>query len=269
MAVFKNNSREMYYEIHGQKGPWVLLIMGFATQGDAWQFQVKELKKEYRVITYDHYGTGESRPYFSTLNFTEISNDLNDFLDYLGIDSVNIIGLSMGGMIALEFACEFREKVSSVALMATTMGGYRGRLSMLGSVLPLSKCFIGTPRSQYKSLIKSLFPESFSKSKSKDWFIEKLRLKKKRIINYSTVFFQTIASFNHNVEKKINMIQGKPVLIIVPERDIIVKPEESYRIKKKLKGSRMIKLVDGGHGVHLQYIEEINKILLSHLDNYS
>lgn len=269
MPKISINEKMLNYEIHGTKGPWVLLIMGFATQGDAWKFQIPALKDKYRVITYDHYGVGKSEKINQYVSFFQMCEDLKFLLDTMNIKRINIIGISMGGMIGLKFSSLYPKLVESLVLMATTVGGNKGRLEMLKSSIPLSGCFLGTPRSQFKSLIKSLFPKSFYQNKSKEWFLNKLRLDEKRTFSILSIFFQTIASFNHNVEKDIRRIWGIPVLIISPEKNIIINSKESLRIKKLIKGSKLIRFVDGGHGIHLQYTEELNFIILKHLNTYN
>lgn len=100
----------------------ILLIMGIANDALAWpeSFINAFTSKGYRVIRYDHRGTGMSdwiddwnrdSPY----SLADMAQDCNAILDSVGVDKTHVIGISMGGMIAQEFAINSPERTLSLA----------------------------------------------------------------------------------------------------------------------------------------------------------
>lgn len=111
---------KLYYEISGEGHPLVLLHAGI-TNLRMWDEQVEEFSKQYQVICYDARTFGKS-----TSEAVEFSNrqDLLDLLNHLNIDRANILGISRGGTIAIDFTLEFPSKVSSLIMVASNPSGF-------------------------------------------------------------------------------------------------------------------------------------------------
>lgn len=111
----------LYYESQGE-GETVVLLHGFATDTRLWQRQIPALAQHYRVIAYDQRGYGRSSlpdaPYAPY-------DDLAGLLDWLSVAAAHLIGLSRGGGVALDFAIAYPDRVRSLVLVDTMLGGYR------------------------------------------------------------------------------------------------------------------------------------------------
>lgn len=121
----------MYYEEAGSGEP-LLLIAGLGADLQTWRFQVADLSKSFRVITFDNRGAGRSsapdRPY----TISAMAADAVALLDHLGIAKANVVGWSMGGFIAQELAIEHPTRVSKLVLVATSAtldGQVRARIA--------------------------------------------------------------------------------------------------------------------------------------------
>lgn len=112
---------DLYYEIHGQGKPIVLLHSGGADLRD-WQLIVPQLAQNYRVITFDGRGAGKSPPLLEPADFVE---DLKKLLDHLQIDRAILVGHSMGGQIATDFALAYPDRVSKLVLVAPGLSGHQ------------------------------------------------------------------------------------------------------------------------------------------------
>jgi pimeloyl-ACP methyl ester carboxylesterase len=116
-----NNTR-LYYEITGQGHP-IVLIHGMNLNHTMWNPQVQELSKHNTVIRYDLRGYGKSanpkedEPYSN-------HTDLKALLDYLNIRRTHLLGLSMGGGVAINFTLEHPEYVSSLIPVDSSLAGY-------------------------------------------------------------------------------------------------------------------------------------------------
>ena len=110
----------MAYDDYGQGFP-VLLIHGHPFNRTMWTPQVQSLRWKYRTIVPDLRGYGESAPSPAIDAYTQerYAADLVALLDDLGVKQACVVGLSMGGQIAMEFARAFPERTAALVLAAT------------------------------------------------------------------------------------------------------------------------------------------------------
>lgn len=110
----------LYYEISGTGYPLVLLHAGI-TNLRMWDEQIQEFSKHYLVICYDARTFGKS-----TSEAVKFSNrqDLLELLNHLKIDKAHVLGISRGGIIAMDFTLEFPNKVSSLIMVASRPSGF-------------------------------------------------------------------------------------------------------------------------------------------------
>lgn len=112
---------KVYYEVMGQGHPLVLVHAGIA-DSRMWDDQFPEFAKHYRAIRYDlrSYGKTESEP--TAFSFRQ---DLYELLQHLGVNQTHLLGISMGGQIALDFTLEHPEVVTALILVAPGVSGYQ------------------------------------------------------------------------------------------------------------------------------------------------
>lgn len=120
-GTLETNGARIYYEVEGSGEPVVLIHAGVANLR-MWDEQVEVLRDAYRVIRYDTRGFGATET-----DAVEFSNraDIAALLDHLGESSAHVLGLSRGGMIALDFALEYPDRVRSLVVAAGGISGYQ------------------------------------------------------------------------------------------------------------------------------------------------
>jgi len=116
----KINGAKLYYEVTGRGSP-VALIHGFTLDRRMWDDQVAALALRHQVVRYDLRGFGRSSLPSNAYSHVD---DLQTLLNYLGIDRVALLGLSMGGAIALDFACAYPERLRAMLLADSTLRGF-------------------------------------------------------------------------------------------------------------------------------------------------
>ena len=111
----------LYYETAG-KGPALVLIHAGFLDSRMWDDQFALFSKTHKVIRYDVRGFGKS-----DIAASEFSNysDLHALLEHLRIESASLLGVSMGGRIALDFAVEHPNEVQSLILVSPGVSGYK------------------------------------------------------------------------------------------------------------------------------------------------
>ena len=121
MAVFNSNGTEIYYEDTGE-GPPLLLLHGLTSNHAMFFREIAFFKKNYRVIAPDSRGHGYSeKP--ESYDLKDHIQDTIALLNYLQLESVYIIGVSMGSYIAQGVAVEEPERVKKLVLVATKSNG--------------------------------------------------------------------------------------------------------------------------------------------------
>jgi 3-oxoadipate enol-lactonase len=114
------NGARIYYEVDGTGEPVLLIHAGVANLR-MWDGQVAALKDAFRVIRHDTRGFGQTET-----QAVEFSNrdDIAAVLDHVGERSAHLVGLSRGGVIALDFAVEFPDRVRSLTVAGGGISGY-------------------------------------------------------------------------------------------------------------------------------------------------
>lgn len=115
------NGARIYYEVAGTGPPLVLLHAGIC-DSRMWDDQFAAFAERHRVVRYDLRGFGRSPmvagPYAHR-------RDLLGLLDHLGIARAHLVGCSMAGGVALDFAIEHPERVSALVLVGAAIGGHQ------------------------------------------------------------------------------------------------------------------------------------------------
>ena len=110
------NGQQLYYEVHGD-GPPLLLVMGIGYDSSLWTLaQVPALSTQFQVVLVDNRDAGRSSRASHPYRIADMADDLAGLLDALGIQRSHLLGLSMGGMIAQEFALRHADRLDRLVL---------------------------------------------------------------------------------------------------------------------------------------------------------
>lgn len=118
-----------FYEDARPSGPGdvgtVVLIHGHSVDLRLWRYQLPALiDARYRVIRYDVRGHGRSTVPPDGYTWEHYSADLSDLLDHLSIEAAHLVGISMGGGIALQLALDSPHHILSLTLVDATLPGF-------------------------------------------------------------------------------------------------------------------------------------------------
>lgn len=111
------NFKETTYDLTGpEDAPTVVLIHGLGLTRAVWQWLVPDLAN-FRVLTYDLIGHGETAPPEGDPTLKDLSDQLANLLDHLEIDKAAIVGFSLGGMIARRFAQDCPARTTALVIL--------------------------------------------------------------------------------------------------------------------------------------------------------
>ena len=133
------NGLDMYYEIHGEGQPLVLLHGAFSAIGSSFGNMIPGLAKRRQVIGFDLQGHGRTADIDRPLTVEGMADDVAAALSELGIEQADILGYSNGGSVALHFATRHPQMVRKLVLMSISYslsGIHPGLMEGMGEMKP-------------------------------------------------------------------------------------------------------------------------------------
>jgi 3-oxoadipate enol-lactonase len=247
MPTVKANDINIYYEVHGQGEP-LLMIQGYGRYSGHWTTLIPPFSKEYRVIIFDNRGTGRTDKPETPYTMAMMAADAKGVLDAVGVDKANILGVSMGGMIAQEFALDYPDRVINLVLGCTSCGGAKSVAPP-----PETTAFLFDPERMKLSeeqRARETAPFLWTKG-----FIEKhpeavdtyvaITLKFPTPPHGLTGQAQAIAG--NNTYERLPQIKA-PTLVIAGDADRLVPHENSKIIASRIPGAELVIIPNAGHG---------------------
>src|SRR5271168_1416553 len=122
MSFTENQDAKIYWDEQGSGEP-LLLIEGLSYPSYMWHRTRPILAQTYRTIALDNRGVGQSDVPPGVYSIELMASDAAAVLDAAGVQSAHVFGVSMGGMIAQEFALQYPKRVRSLILGCTNAGG--------------------------------------------------------------------------------------------------------------------------------------------------
>src|SRR6202035_1307831 len=122
MPFVINEGVKIYWDECGSGEP-LLLVMGLSYPSYMWHRSRPILAQHYRTIAFDNRGIGQSDVPSGAYSMSMMASDGAKVLDAAGVEAAHVFGVSMGGMIAQEFALQYPKRVRSLILGCTHAGG--------------------------------------------------------------------------------------------------------------------------------------------------
>jgi len=240
----------------------VVFIHGFPLNKAMWNNQREALRNNYRVITYDLRGFGDSEAGTEQLSMSLFAADLENLLQSLEVHKAILCGFSMGGYIALTAADKFPNLFEALILCDTQCNSdtAEGRAKRIKSIEAIR--LDGLELYADDSLAKFFYAETHNK-KSKE-IIEVRRMIEGTPIE---TVCETLMALANRPETCSTLERIKmPVMILVGNEDTITPPEKATFMQRKIKGSTLYLLENAAHLSNLDNPTDFNKHLITFLD---
>jgi 3-oxoadipate enol-lactonase len=265
---------DIYYEEHGSGDPLVL-IMGLATDSQAWILQVPEFAKHYRTVIFDNRGVGRTSKPGGEYTIAQMADDTAGLMDALGIARAHVLGVSMGGMIAQELALKHPERVRGLVLACTFAEPDAGveetrRLSIAqfgGSIGPDGTLKIDPAQLDPMMFFQHLMPMVFNADYLQRELPTLIQLFGGALqwgFNVDAILSQVQATMTHRCTERLENIKS-PTLVLTGDADLLVPPRNSKILAEKIPKAKLIVVSGGSHGFNFETPDVFNRHVLEFL----
>ncbi|CAJ1182993.1 alpha/beta fold hydrolase [Companilactobacillus nantensis] len=249
--ILASNSVEYVYRELGEKnGVPIIALNHLSANLDNWDPVIIDgLAKDHWIITFDYQGVGGS-----TGNVPDtiqgMAEDTVNFINALGFSRVNILGFSMGGMVAQELMEQKPALVEKAILAGTGPRGGQG----ISDIIKISDFELLRAIANFKDVKTYLFFTRTSNGKnSASAFISRLKIRKDnrdKTINWFAYRKQLHAIKRWGEDSKADLSKIKqPILVVNGDHDIMVPTTpNTYDLHERLTNSELIIYKDSGHG---------------------
>ncbi len=242
------NDVNLYYEVTGA-GPALLLLHGLGSSTRDWEAQVPEFCKTYQVITFDMRGHGQSDKPKGPYRVPMFAADTAALLAALGINSAHVVGESLGGAVAFQFAISYPELLRSLVIVnsAPIMADKQTTDQRVAVVRQHGMRAMG------ELLGKGLFPKP-EHDPLRATFIERWAA------NDPEAYIEsTLSLVGWDVTSQLGSIRC-PALVISADQDYWpLSAKEAYT--KLIPGARLVIVPDSHHALPIEKPQEFNAIL--------
>ena len=253
-------SQNYYSFIDNNKEPLVF-IHGVGLNHKMWDSQVNSLK-DYSILTYDLLGHGKTPYNKEEVTLNDFSNQLDYLLKFLKIDKINLIGFSLGSLIALDFASKFQDKLKSLTLIGTT---YKRTTEQKALVIErFEQAKLNKPIS--RQALKRWFTDKYLDDHPEiyDQFIKILTKDDDDHLN----FLKAYKLFAHHKDD-INIIKRikTKTLVMTGSNDPGSTVTMSKSLSKDLINSSFVEINNGKHLCSIEYSDDVNMKLKKFINN--
>jgi len=254
------NDIDLAYTIDGDGEETVVLVNGLADTKETWELQVPALVDRYRIVTYDNRGVGESSTPPGPYTTKDMADDLAGLVDALELDRFHMVGVSMGGMIAQEYAIAHSDRLLSASFCSTYSypGPFCSRMFSCWRDLVPS---LGVGFTQREVLLWAFTTDFFEQREDELREIEGLMAGNPQSTEGYLAQLSSIET--HDTRGRLGSVNC-PAMTLVGMEDLIIYPKLSRRLHDELPDSTWVE-VPGGHACLWEHPEPFNNALVSFL----
>lgn len=257
MATAAVNGAEIAYDDTGGDGPAVILGHGFLMDRSMFEPQVEALRDEYRMITWDERGFGDTEYDGEPFSYWDSASDCLGLLDHLGIDRAVVGGMSQGGFLSLRAALLAPERVRGLILLNTQAG------TEDPDVIPLYQGMIDAwvadgPSDELAGTTASIILTDPALSKA---WITKWQDRPRETLGQPGTTLLT----RDSIEDRLGEITA-PALVVHGTADAAIAVADAERLVAEIPNAEPLVLVEGGtHATNLTHPADVNAAITGFL----
>lgn len=258
MPFVENLGARIYWDEEGSGAP-LLMIMGLGWTSHAWHRSRPVLSKKYRTIALDNRGVGRSEAPAGPYSIAQMAADAAAVLNAARVNAAHVFGVSMGGMIAQEFALQFPKKVRSLILGCTAAGGpqaVRAEPEVLQVLM--------TRGQDPDAFAKAMGPFIYDAGTAALEIEEDTAVRRKWYPSADPYFAQLQAIMAWEAYGRLAQISA-PTLLIHGENDRLVPPENARMIAARIPGAKLAIIPQASHIFTTDQPDAVHRAILEFL----
>jgi 3-oxoadipate enol-lactonase len=258
MAFVENQGIKIYWDEQGQGAP-ILLIMGLGYPSSLWHRARPVLAQRYRTVAFDNRGAGLSDVPPGPYSIATMASDAAMVLEAAGVARAHVFGISMGGMIAQEFALQYPERTGSLILGCTSAGGPSAvrAESRVADILMVRGMTLEQAR-------EAILPYIYDPATPRERIEEDLSLRRRWLPSMEGYMAQLQGILAWEAYSRIAQITA-PTLVIHGKSDALVPPGNGELIAGRIPGSKLVLLEHASHLFLTDQTEAARKEILGFL----
>ncbi|MBK7579843.1 MAG: alpha/beta fold hydrolase [Myxococcales bacterium] len=242
----KRGNHRIAFSLRGEPSSApLLMIRGLARTSRHWGRIVGELEQRFRLVLIDNRGVGKSDVPLRPFTTADMADDAATVLDTLGLEQSNVLGISLGGMIAQELALRHPERVRRLVLGCTRAGGGTGKSVPWRTALELVRVMRLPAERAIRESAKLILSRDFL-DQHPEVLDEWLEIARQSPPSRRGVIFQLLAAARHDTSQRISGLRV-PTLLITGDADRLLDAENSRYLSRKIPGARLEFLPGAGH----------------------
>ncbi|MFO0806417.1 MAG: alpha/beta fold hydrolase [Gemmataceae bacterium] len=256
----------LHFSVNGS-GPSVLFIQGVAVHGDGWRPQTESLADRFTCLSFDHRGMGRSNPVGDgAITVQQMADDARAIADHAKCEEMHVVGHSLGGLVALQFALANRRRVKSLTLMCTFGRGRDAAPLTPGMVWYGMRSRVGTRAMRRRGFLNLVMPRSVLAKAD----LEQLAAVLAPLFGHDLGDLPPIADAQlaamraFDAFPRLQELVGLPTLVLSASEDRIAPPAAGRKLAAAIAGARFIEVPDAAHGLPIHAAELVNEHLCSH-----
>jgi len=253
----------IYYELHGpEEGEPLILSAGLGGSARYWQPNLAAFAETYRVILYDHRGTGRSeRALPDVVTVDDMADDMLALMDALDLDWAHVVGHAAGGVAALALALKAPERIGLVVVVNGWAVAEPHFLRCFAARLALLRD--SGPEAYLRAQPIFLYPANWSSAHDAEIAAE---------LPHQLIHFPGVATMEKRIAAlaafdigdRLDAIEA-PVLLIATADDALVPSRASERLAEGLAHGELALSESGGHAYNVTEAEDFNAFVLGWL----
>jgi 3-oxoadipate enol-lactonase len=250
---------------HLGSGDLVVFLHGIGGNKRNWHPNLAAFAAHWHAVAWDARGYGESDDYAGTLDFLDYTRDLVRVLDFFGAHKAHVVGLSMGGRIALDFAALHPDRLLTLTLCDTHRGFAHFSEEKKQEFVRLRREPLeqgGTPKDIAVPVARSLCSPR-AKPGAFEQLVDSLsRLHKE---SYLKCIEASVRAETHGRLEDIRV----PTHVIVGSDDTLTTPEMCREIAEAIPGARLTVIPAAGHLVNIEQPDAFNRAAVGFIRAHS
>jgi len=260
----KVNDINMYYEIHGDGFPLVM-IHGINQNSLTWPpIFLDEVSKNFKIIIFDSRGAGRTDKPDIEYSIKMFADDTVGLMDALNIERAHVLGHSMGGFIAQELVINYPERVEKLILFSTSCGGSKAVPPSPEVMQMLSEDLEGlTLEDMQRRFIPIALTEEYVKD-NLDLIEESITIYLKAPTPLYSFKRQLGAVMRFNAGRRLKKI-NTPTLVMHGKKDILILPQNAEILAKLIPEAKLTYFENSAHATYVEEPENVAKALFEFL----